>query len=186
MKVIERSTTHNYKVEENKDYKKLISPNANYIFDKRDGITFSWGKTFKEDPECFPGPVIADIEITTGCLGLKGDGNSVCSFCFPEDTEISLPGGDTRSINTIQKGDRVLSYNIKEKKTTINEVEEVYKRRYEDILVTLELEDGTKVSTTLNHPFYVKNIGWVEAQNLIEGEDIQTLGESLKKSSQKF
>lgn len=175
MNTIERSTSYNYKVEESKDYKKLTSPNANYIFDKKDGITFSWGKTLREDPECFPGPVIADIEICTGCLGLKGDGKSVCSFCFPEDTEISLPKGDTKSIRDIQKGDKVLSYNFKEKKNSINEVKEVYKRKYEDILVTLELEDGTKVSTTLNHPFYVNNVGWVEAQNLIEGDDIQTL-----------
>ena len=96
MNTIEISTTHNYRVEESKDYKKLISPNANYIFDKRDGVTFSWGKTIKEDPECFPGPVIADIEITTGCLGLTGDSSSedakkygtrlICPFCYKSNT----------------------------------------------------------------------------------------------------
>ena len=86
MNTIERSTSYNYKVEESKDYKKLTSPNANYIFDKKDGVTFSWGKTLREDPECFPGPVIADIEICTGCLGLKGDGKSVCPFCYKSNT----------------------------------------------------------------------------------------------------
>lgn len=96
MNTIEISTTHNYRVEESKDYKKLISPNANYIFDKRDGVTLSWGKTIKEDPECFPGPVIADIEITTGCLGLTGDSSSedakkygtrlICPFCYKSNT----------------------------------------------------------------------------------------------------
>ena len=84
--ITERSNKYHYKVDESGDYKRLSSPNANYIFNKKDGMTLSWGKTLKEDPECFPGPVIADIEVTVGCLGLKGDGKSICPFCYKSNT----------------------------------------------------------------------------------------------------
>ena len=110
MDIIERSITHNYKVEESKDYKKLTSPNANYIFDKRDGVTFSWGKTVKENPECFPGPVIADIEICVGCLGLTGDSSTedakkygtrlICPFCYKSNTPNNVKYMD---FNTFKK-----------------------------------------------------------------------------------
>ena len=110
MDIIERSITHNYKVEESKDYKKLTSPNANYIFDKRDGVTFSWGKTVKENPECFPGPVIADIESCVGCLGLTGDSSTedakkygsrlICPFCYKSNTPNNVKYMD---FNTFKK-----------------------------------------------------------------------------------
>ena len=49
--ITERSNKYHYKVDESGDYKRLSSPNANYIFNKKDGMTLSWGKTLKEDPE---------------------------------------------------------------------------------------------------------------------------------------
>ena len=86
MALIEESKTYEYRVSEDNSYKRLSSPNANYIFNKIDGVTFSWGRTLEEDPECFPGPVIADIEVCVGCLGLKGDGKSICPFCYKSNT----------------------------------------------------------------------------------------------------
>lgn len=69
----------NFTIKENDKFKLLSSPNANYIFNKQDGTMITWGRTIKEDPEVFPAPTIADIEITTVCDGVKG---YLCSFCY--------------------------------------------------------------------------------------------------------
>ncbi len=65
----------NFSIKENKNFKQLISEEANYIFDKNNGTMITWGRTKEEDAERFPGPTIADIEVTTIC-----DNN--CPFCY--------------------------------------------------------------------------------------------------------
>lgn len=83
---------------ENKDIKKVISPNYNYIFNKNTGFFARWGATQEEDPQFSPfGPEIADIEISTVCSGVDGVG--VCKFCYKSNT----PKGDNMSLETFKK-----------------------------------------------------------------------------------
>ena len=57
----------------------LASENYKYMFNKRTGMFFRWGKTQREDGDLRLGlPEIADIEISTICSGL-GIG---CDFCY--------------------------------------------------------------------------------------------------------
>jgi len=63
------------------DNKKLFrSPELNFNFDKRNGYTETWGKTYEDNPDFSPyGPMILDIEVTDIC---KGPGGVVCPFCY--------------------------------------------------------------------------------------------------------
>ncbi|MDD4376301.1 MAG: radical SAM protein [Clostridia bacterium] len=63
------------------------SRNYNFIGDTTTGMTFRWGKTFKDDPSKAPWPELADISISNHCS--KG-----CSYCYrdssPNNSFISL------------------------------------------------------------------------------------------------
>lgn len=76
--------------------KVLKSENANYYFNKKNGNMITWGKTHEEDAELFPGPTIADIEITTSCTGVDG---VVCPFCYKSNN----PNGKHMTLDTFKK-----------------------------------------------------------------------------------
>jgi len=85
-----------FQITENEKFKKMTSSDANYIFNKINGQMITWGKTLEDDAEKFPGPTIADIEITTSCDGVKGQ---LCSFCYKANN----PHGKNMSFETFQK-----------------------------------------------------------------------------------
>jgi hypothetical protein len=69
-----------YTIEETDKIKTMVSPEVNYIFNKKTGFSAVWGNIIEEDPDWCPyGPLIADIEITTIC---KGPGGQLCPFCY--------------------------------------------------------------------------------------------------------
>lgn len=156
---------------ENEQNKFLFSESANYAFNKETGYMESWGKTREDDPVMFPAPTILDLEVTTSCLGVGG---VLCPFCFPAETGI-LTNEGIKNIDNIKIGDVVISKNIESGLKVENEVLEVYKRPYEGVMITIELEDGTKIETTPEHPIFVKDIGWVLAKDLTEDIDIETV-----------
>lgn len=165
--VIEHNSKHNYKVgmSDDGEMKFFTSPNANYIFNLKTGTMHSWGRTMNDDPGRFPVPNILDMEVTTIC-------SHGCSFCFPEGTKITMSNGTLKNIEDVSIGDKVKSYDTSSMNIVENEVLETYERNYDGIIVTLELADGTKLSATENHTFYVKGKGWVEAKNLTEEDEI--------------
>lgn len=69
------------KILENKKYKKLVSNECNYLFNKQTGFMATWGKTEEEDPDYSPyGPLILDMEISTQCV-------RACEFCYKSNTK---------------------------------------------------------------------------------------------------
>lgn len=148
------------------DHKAMVSENANYIFDKTNGNMTTWGKTEKEDAEFFPGPTIADIEVTTIC-------DNGCKFCLVKDTMINTKKG-LKPIQEIKIGDIVLSYDEKTKEIVENTVKEIYQHKFNGIIVNVELENGKLIQITDNHKVYVKNIGWICAGSLTEDMEIIT------------
>ncbi len=167
MKIIEESEKYGYRVGISEDgrIKTLRSPYHNYVFDTGNGMMVSWGRTQSEDPGRCPVPNILDMEISTIC-------HHGCSFCFPEGTMVTMSDNTRKDIKDISVGDRVLSYDISRGDFSDNEVRETYRRTYDGVLVTIELENGQKVTATENHPFYVKGRGWVEAGDLTEEDEI--------------
>lgn len=65
---------------DNNEKKVILSPEFNCFFDKKTGLTVTYGKTKDDNPDyCKYGPLIADIEITDICSGISGQ---VCPFCY--------------------------------------------------------------------------------------------------------
>ena len=78
------------KIVENNKVKRIISDTCNCIFNKETGMTFTWGRTLKENATyCKYGPLLLDIEITTIC-------NNGCPFCYKSNT----PDGKNMSFET--------------------------------------------------------------------------------------
>ena len=68
-----------YTVTDNGSIKRMKSPLASYLFDKRDGTMFTWGSSYSKEASRFPAPTILDIEVTTIC-------NGGCKFCYKSNT----------------------------------------------------------------------------------------------------
>lgn len=98
---------------------------------------------------------------SNGCL-------SGCTYCVLQGSLIKTPDG-LIPVEQIQDGSHVISWN------SLTEQLESEQIGYTSCRDTDEIYDievqGQVVSVTGEHPFYVKNKGWVEAQNLtIEDE----------------
>lgn len=156
-----------FKVLENKIFKKFVSHDYNYVFNKQNGFFARYGKSMKDDPLFSKyGPEIADVEISSICR--KG-----CNYCFIPGTLVETNNGKVK-IENLRKDDIVKSFSIDENKIVDNKILETYENYYDGVIIEIELEDGSIVKTTPEHPFYVKGIGFVEAKNLTKDMDIQT------------
>lgn len=90
--------------------------------------------------------------------------------CFLAGTKVAMENNKTKNIEDVLIGDKVLSYNRRQKKlvpsivkATIHEVENVY----------ISIDDA--VCVTPHHRFWISNVGWIEAKNLRKGMKIQTV-----------
>ena len=79
------------------------------------------------------------------------------SACFVAGTEISLSNGDVKHIEDVQVGDDVLTYNETTGEKESKSVYEIITPLHND-LVTYTLEDGDKVTSTYDHPYYVDGL----------------------------
>ena len=78
-----------YVIKDNDEMKLIKGKDFNHIFRKSDGLSMTWGRTKKDDPEYSPvGPLIADFEIVKGCRGIrdKNGVRKVCPFCYKSNT----------------------------------------------------------------------------------------------------
>lgn len=118
------------------------------------------------------------VQLTLGALGAFGSGmvkgikydiqNGIAK-CFIAGTLISTANGLV-AIENIKAGDKVLSTNEITKETEIKTVVETYVR--ETMKLIHILVSGEEIVTTEGHPFYVKDIGFVNACDLIVGEEL--------------
>tara|TARA_A100001201_G_scaffold86135_2_gene75956 strand:- start:1944 stop:4235 length:2292 start_codon:yes stop_codon:yes gene_type:complete len=74
--------------------------------------------------------------------------------CFVAGTEVKLSNGDTKNIEDIIPGDSIISFNEDSKKKESREVTEVNSFSSEHI-IKITLADGTVISSTDDHPYYV-------------------------------
>ena len=126
------------------------------------------------------------VQLTLGALGAFGSGmvkgikydiqNGIAK-CFIAGTLISTANGLV-AIENIKSGDKVLSTNEITKETEIKTVVETYVR--ETMKLIHIRVSGEEIVTTEGHPFYVKDIGFVNACDLIVGEElVDILGKVL-------
>lgn len=97
--------------------------------------------------------------------------NLKCTWCLAPSTLITKADGSRVEIHTLQVGDKILDAegNIAEiEHTQYTEVEEYY---------SIELEDGSTVECSGEHPFLVDG-EWVQARDLAIGVELSTTAEA--------
>jgi hypothetical protein len=169
-----------YKVIENDEYKLVRSEDYNYNFNKKNGFFARWGKMLDDDPIMAPSCEIADIEISTICSGIGKtmETRRPCSWCSPAGTMVYTANGEV-AIEDLNVGDKVLSVNFNGKHPYIrlNNIEEVYKRDYNDDIVEITLDNGSVINLTPEHIVILKNGQEALAGDLQEGDDVFSVSE---------
>lgn len=93
--------------------------------------------------------------------------NLNCSFCFVPSTKITMGDGSKKRIDKINVGDEVMSWSgdkFEPKKVT---------KTYTSIaqrLIKIESTGASNTWCTPEHPFLVSGKGWINAENLEEGD----------------
>lgn len=95
--------------------------------------------------------------------------------CFKHDSKVMMANGEERPISEIKEGMSVLSFNEKTGKTEPKKVVSVLVRKSEPSVqqpkwMMLRFTGKEPIVCTVDHPFFTSNRGWVEAQNLNEGD----------------
>jgi len=79
------------------------------------------------------------------------------SACFVAGTEVALSNGDIKNIEDVEVGEEVLTFNETTGEQEGKSVYEIITPDHND-LVTYTLEDGYKVTSTYDHPYYVEGL----------------------------
>ena len=93
--------------------------------------------------------------------------------CFDGDTLVHLANGETVIIREIVEGNlrpAVMTWDP-DKGVTTSQVTNAFDNGMRPNWVRLTLEDGSTVTVTADHRFWVKNQGWTKAQDLT-GKDL--------------
>lgn len=103
---------------------------------------------------------------------------AACALCFPAGTLVATPHG-VHAIQTLKVGDLVLSENPSDGKVEAEPVEAVIGDPVSP-LIAVNLSDGTRITVTVDHPFWVdfgtsEHYGeWIEAGQLWRGARLRT------------
>jgi organic radical activating enzyme len=95
--------------------------------------------------------------------------NLDCQFCFPANTKITMGNGKQKKITDVKIGDEVVAWDERTQLFVKGNVSKTFKRQT-DKLVKINLNSGHPTWCTPEHPFLVKNKGWVKAQDLVRGD----------------
>ena len=116
---------------------------------------------------------IASVAVFTGGMnsGFNKAANSagVKPSCFVAGTLVMAVAGMV-AIETIKSGDKVISTDPETMETSPKTVPETYIKEV-TTLVHLNV-NGEEIVTTVDHPFYVKNQGFIKAGELIVGDEL--------------
>ncbi len=80
--------------------------------------------------------------------------------CLAKGTLIAMGNNTKKKIENLQKGDIILSYNLKNKIFEKSRIINLIKIRHND-LVQISFSNGSKISCTRDHPFLSINNSWV-------------------------
>mgnify|MGYP003396739107 CR=1 FL=1 len=129
-----------------------ISPNSEGIFSSEIYIEIT---AMENAPVCTPSRVLTPVVIPS--TGDIEDDLNPC--CFIGSTLITLPDYTQVRIDSLKKGDEVLSYNENTGETLISKVVTFSSPTKKDI-VKFTLDNGTELEAARNHPLWVVGKGW--------------------------
>ena len=110
--------------------------------------------------------------------------NLNCSYCLVGNTKILTPFNKCRKgikIKDLKKGDKVFSFNEKNKKIEIDTIKKTFCREVNEVLkITFKngCNQNDRIYTTSEHPFYVEG-KWITAGNLKINDELW-FAESVK------
>jgi hypothetical protein len=86
--------------------------------------------------------------------------------CFPAGTKITLADGTQKNIEKLTLSDKLLTYNELTGEKTEGVIGNIVKKK-EHLLIRHKTDDGNEVKSTALHKFYVKDKGWIHAQDIV-------------------
>lgn len=89
--------------------------------------------------------------------------------CFVAGTKITLSDGEYKNIEDVVVGEKVLTYNESNRETETGIVGDLKVHNIENV-IDLVFDDSTLVTTTPEHPFFVKEKGYIIAKNIKVGD----------------
>jgi intein/homing endonuclease len=112
-----------------------------------------------------------DIEEIDSYIVSSSVGNytPIVHNCFVAGTPIRINNDEVKNIEDVIKGDTVLSFNL-EKNIHEEAIVGDVKESQSDEGVIVYFKDGSTLTTTFEHPFYVEGWEWTIAGKLIEGD----------------
>lgn len=117
-------------------------------------------------------------EFVGGIFGGKKGAEDADVQCFVENTKI-MTQNDLKNIQDVKIGDYIYSNNLETGKNELKKVVNVFQHETNS-LVKIVFANSI-VQCTLEHPFYVENIGYVEARDLVAGDKLHLFsGESVE------
>ena len=103
----------------------------------------------------------------------------VIYFCVTEGTQIALDKNTAKAIEKMKTGDTVLSVNthtMKIEKDIVQKIDSVIHNKIVDIIFT----DRTMLSSTPDHPYYVKGKGWCSYKPLVTQQKYNMVTKQLQ------
>ena len=121
------------------------------------------------------------IETPAGLKWRRLPGVKRYFHCFTGDTKILLADGNKKTFKELVESNirniDVISYSNNKNGYVSNTTIDIFKTGKKKIL-ELEFDDGYKVKCTPDHRFLTKNKGWVEAKDLTEEDELESISKN--------
>jgi len=113
---------------------------------------------------------------TGTCTGVgTGGACNICyGTCFVEGTPVTLADGTKRAIQDLKVGDQIVGWNETTDSLMNATIKQVLMHEFTPTTLKsidkIEFSSGEILEATDNHPIYVRNKGWVDVKDLVEGD----------------
>jgi len=103
-----------------------------------------------------------------------------CRYCVPKGSGITMVDGSIKEVQDVMVGDVLLGYNENTQKPEATTVLQCMNHK-EHMYATFKVENKMKFSTTLNHPIFTKEEGWIDARYVKKGMHVLRHNTFIKK-----
>jgi hypothetical protein len=155
------------------DWQKIMVPDVARMVTWVDGESNTWENVgLKFSSKMLWRELESEVQVLSGGGGGGGGG------CFINGTLITMSNGSLKTIESIEIGDEILSYNLKTQELEVKPVVNLLKFTRKE-LIHIKLDNGASIFSTSDHPYFVLDKGWssFDTRNTekYQIEDIQKL-----------